>query len=134
MSGCRLCPRACSAVRGETEGGGVCSMGTLPRVARAALHRWEEPCISGTHGSGAIFFSGCGLRCAFCQNEAISRGGAGETISIRRLAEIFRELEEQGAHNINLVTAAHFVPAVLDALALYRPGIPVVYNSSGYES
>ena len=134
MSGCRLCPRACGAVRGETAGGGVCAVGTLPRVARAALHHWEEPCISGTRGSGAVFFSGCGLRCAFCQNEAISRGGVGETISVRRLADIFRELEEQGAHNINLVTSAHFVPAVLDALALYRPQIPIVYNSSGYES
>ena len=134
MSGCTLCPRTCGAERAETAGAGVCAMGTLPRVARAALHRWEEPCISGTRGSGAVFFSGCALRCAFCQNEAISRGGAGETISVRRLADIFRELEEQGAHNINLVTAAHFVPAVLDALTLYRPRIPIVYNSSGYES
>lgn len=134
MSGCTLCPRACGIERGETAGSGVCGMGSLPRVARAALHRWEEPCISGTRGSGAVFFSGCGLRCAFCQNEAISRGGAGETISVRRLADIFRELEDQGAHNINLVTAAHFVPAVLEALTLYQPGIPIVYNSSGYES
>ena len=133
MSGCMLCPRACGAERGETQGHGVCGVGTLPRVARAALHRWEEPCISGKRGSGAVFFSGCGLRCAFCQNEAISRGGVGETITVRRLADIFRELEDQGAHNINLVTAAHVVPAVLDALALYRPGIPIVYNSSGYE-
>lgn len=131
---CSLCPRRCGAARTETAGSGVCGEGTLPRIARAALHRWEEPCISGTRGSGAVFFSGCALRCAFCQNEAISRGGCGETVSIRRLADIFRELEGQGAHNINLVTAAHFVPAVLDALELYRPGIPLVYNSSGYES
>ena len=131
---CSLCPRRCGAARTEAAGSGVCGEGTLPRIARAALHRWEEPCISGTRGSGAVFFSGCALRCAFCQNEAISRGGCGETGSIRRLADIFRELEEQGAHNINLVTAAHFVPAVLDALELYRPGIPLVYNSSGYES
>lgn len=131
---CSLCPRRCGAARTETAGSGVCGEGTLPRIARAALHRWEEPCISGTRGSGAVFFSGCALRCAFCQNEAISRGGCGEAVSIRRLADIFRELEEQGAHNINLVTAAHFVPAVLDALELYRPGIPLVYNSSGYES
>lgn len=131
---CSLCPRRCGAARTETAGGGVCGEGTLPRIARAALHRWEEPCISGTRGSGAVFFSGCALRCAFCQNEAISRGGYGEAVSIRRLADIFRELEEQGAHNINLVTAAHFVPAVLDALELHRPNIPLVYNSSGYES
>ena len=131
---CSLCPRRCGAARTETAGSGVCGEGTLPRIARAALHRWEEPCISGTRGSGAVFFSGCALRCAFCQNEAISRGGCGEAVSIRRLADIFRELEEQGAHNINLVTAAHFVPAVLDALELHRPNIPLVYNSSGYES
>ena len=108
-------------------------MGTLPKIARAALHRWEEPCISGTRGSGAVFFSGCGLRCVFCQNESISQRGEGKIVTPKRLSEIFRELEAQGAHNINLVTAAHFVPAVLDALALYRPNIPIVYNSSGYE-
>lgn len=95
---------------------------------------WEEPCISGTRGSGAVFFSGCGLRCVFCQNERISQKGEGKQVTPKRLSEIFRELEEQGAHNINLVTAAHFVPAVLDALALYRPNLPIVYNSSGYES
>lgn len=131
---CTLCPRNCRADREETQGGGVCRMGTLPRVARAALHMWEEPCISGARGSGAVFFSGCGLRCVFCQNEVISHGGAGETITTARLADIFRELEDQGAHNINLVTAAHFAPAVIEALNLYRPHIPVVYNSSGYES
>ena len=131
---CSLCPRRCNAQRAAERGAGICKAGTLPRVARAALHHWEEPCISGTRGSGAVFFSGCSLRCAFCQNEAISHGGAGETITPQRLADIFRELEAQGAHNINLVTAAHFVPAVLEALSLYRPGIPIVYNSSGYES
>lgn len=120
--------------RRETSGGGVCGMGTLPRIARAGLHMWEEPCISGTRGSGAVFFSGCGLKCIFCQNEEISHGGAGETVSVGRLAEIFAELEAQGAHNINLVTAAQFAPAVVKALDLYRPKIPVVYNSSGYES
>ena len=133
-SGCRLCPRQCGAVRGETSGRGVCGVGTLPRIARAALHMWEEPCISGTRGSGAVFFSGCGLKCIFCQNEAISHGGEGETVSVERLAEIVRELEAQGAHNINLVTAAQFVPAVTAALGLYRPDIPIVYNSSGYET
>ena len=131
--GCRLCPRQCGVIREEASGQGVCGVGTLPRIARAALLMWEEPCISGTRGSGAIFFSGCGLKCIFCQNEAISHGGEGETVSIARLAEIFRELETQGAHNINLVTAAQFVPAVIAALDLYRPHIPIVYNSSGYE-
>ncbi len=133
VTGCILCPRQCGAQRTEDEGSGVCGVGTLPRIARAALHMWEEPCISGMRGSGAIFFSGCGLRCIFCQNESISHGCAGETVSVERLAEIFRELEAQGAHNINLVTAAQFVPAVIRALDLYRPAIPVVYNSSGYE-
>ena len=131
---CTLCPRRCGAQRGETEGHGVCGVGTLPKIARAGLHMWEEPCISGTRGSGAVFFSGCGLRCIFCQNEAISHGGAGEYVSVERLAEIFRELEMQGAHNINLVTAAQFAPQVVQALEIYRPGIPIVYNSSGYET
>ena len=131
---CTLCPRNCGAERAPERGTGVCRMGTLPKIARAALHRWEEPCISGTRGSGAVFFSGCGLRCVFCQNESISQRGEGKIVTPKRLSEIFRELEAQGAHNINLVTAAHFVPAVLDALALYRPSIPIVYNSSGYES
>ena len=131
---CTLCPRNCGAERTAENGAGVCRMGTQPKIARAALHMWEEPCISDTRGSGAVFFSGCGLRCVFCQNEAISQQGEGKIVTPARLAEIFRELEAQGAHNINLVTAAHFVPAVLEALSLYRPNIPIVYNSSGYES
>ena len=131
---CTLCPRNCGVERTAESGAGVCRMGTQPKIARAALHMWEEPCISGTRGSGAVFFSGCGLRCVFCQNEAISQQGEGKIVTPERLAEIFRELEAQGAHNINLVTAAHFVPAVLEALNLYRPNIPIVYNSSGYES
>lgn len=131
---CTLCPRNCGVERTAESGAGVCRMGTQPKIARAALHMWEEPCISGTRGSGAVFFSGCGLRCVFCQNEAISQQGEGKIVTPARLAEIFRELEAQGAHNINLVTAAHFVLAVLEALSLYRPNIPIVYNSSGYES
>lgn len=131
---CTLCPRNCGVERTAESGAGVCRMGTQPKIARAALHMWEEPCISGTRGSGAVFFSGCGLRCVFCQNEAISQQGEGKIVTPQRLADIFRELEAQGAHNINLVTAAHFVPAVLEALNLYRPNIPIVYNSSGYES
>ncbi len=131
---CTLCPRRCAAERTPEAGRGLCGVGTLPRVARAGLHMWEEPCISGTRGSGAVFFSGCGLRCVFCQNEAISHGGVGEAVSVRRLSEIFAELEAQGAHNINLVTAAQFAPQVVQALEIYKPRIPIVYNSSGYES
>ncbi len=132
LSSCRLCPRRCGADR--TRETGRCGGGLLPRVARAALHFWEEPCLSGTRGSGAIFFSGCSLRCVYCQNYRISTGNFGQEVSIPRLAQIIRELEEQGAHNINLVSAAHYVPQILEAFSLYRPSIPVVYNSSGYES
>ena len=92
---CTLCPRNCKAERAEETGAGVCRMGTMPRIARAALHMWEEPCISGTRGSGAVFFSGCGLRCVFCQNERISQKGEGKQVTPKRLSEIFRELEEQ---------------------------------------
>ena len=130
---CTLCPRGCAAEREDRAGRGVCGVGAMPKIARAALHMWEEPCISGTRGSGAVFFSGCALKCIFCQNEAISHGGEGEYVTPRRLSEIFRELENQGAHNINLVTAAQFVPSVIEALDIYRPNIPIVYNSSGYE-
>ena len=132
MAECTLCPRRCGVDRRVKTG--LCGMGESPRVARAALHLWEEPCISGTRGSGTVFFSGCTLRCAFCQNYEISHLGRGKEISVRRLADIFRELENEGAHNISLVTATPFVFAVLDALSLYRPGIPVVWNSGGYET
>ena len=115
-------------------GAGFCGQGLRPRVARAALHLWEEPCISGRRGSGAIFFSGCTLKCVFCQNTEISHGGKGIVITAARLAEIMRELEEQGAETINLVTPGHFADAIQEALSLYRPGVPVVYNTSGYES
>ncbi len=132
MSLCTLCPRRCGADREKAAG--FCGMGVNPRVARAALHFWEEPCISGTRGSGAVFFSGCTLRCAFCQNYEISHEGRGREISVRRLSEIFRMLRDQGAHNINLVTATPFVPAVLDALEMDHPGIPIVWNTGGYET
>ncbi|MBR6185274.1 MAG: radical SAM protein [Clostridia bacterium] len=132
MAICTLCPRQCGVDRSERTG--FCGMGEKPRVARAALHFWEEPCISGTRGSGAVFFSGCTLRCAFCQNYEISHLGQGREISVRRLADIFKTLEDQGAHNINLVTATPFARAVLDALDLYKPQIPVVWNTGGYET
>jgi len=129
---CDICPRACRASRTAHEGGGFCSMGLLPVVARAAPHFWEEPCISGEKGSGAVFFSGCNLRCVFCQNRDISAGYLGKEISIERLREIFGQLTAQGVHNINLVTATHFAPAVVRALEP-RPAVPVVWNSGGFE-
>ena len=132
MAECTLCPRRCRADRAVKPG--FCGMGESPRLARAALHFWEEPCISGTRGSGTVFFSGCTLRCAFCQNYAISHLGQGKEITVQRLADIFKMLEDQGAHNINLVTATPFTYAVLDALSLYRPSIPIVWNTGGYES
>lgn len=130
---CTICPRNCGRERCAESGEGLCGEGTLPRLARAALHQWEEPCISGTRGSGTVFFSGCNLQCMFCQNYALSHENLGKTVSVERLAEIFRELEAQGAHNINLVNPTHFVPTILEAFKLYRPNIPIVYNCGGYE-
>lgn len=133
---CSLCPRRCNARRTDTEGNGFCRMPAIPMIARAALHRGEEPCISGEEGnvgSGTVFFAGCTLRCGFCQNGEISRGPAGKAVSVDRLADIFRELTEQGAANINLVNPTHYVSAIRAALEQYRPPIPVVYNSGGYE-
>lgn len=131
---CRICPRNCGARRERDSGQGFCRMGVFPKVARAALHFWEEPCISGIRGSGTIFFSGCSLRCAFCQNEEISTRDFGKIITPEALAQIYQDLERKGAHNINLVNPTHFVPAILESFRFYRPRIPVVYNSSGYES
>ena len=130
---CTLCPRRCGAERTATEGRGFCRMPAGLRIARAGLHHWEEPPISGTNGSGTVFFSGCTLRCVFCQNHNISTGGFGKSISVERLRQIFRELVAQGAHNINLVTPSHFTPWILEALE--EPvGVPVVWNCGGYES
>ena len=130
---CTLCPRRCGAERTETKGGGVCGMPSHPVVARAALHQWEEPCISGSGGAGTVFFSGCSLGCVYCQNDPISRENFGAAISVQRLREIFRELKAQGAHNIDLVTPTHFTHVVAEALE-EDPGLPVVWNSSGYET
>ena len=132
---CSLCPRMCMADREITTG--YCGVKNTLRVARAALHFWEEPCISGKEGSGAVFFTGCNLRCVFCQNYQIVRAAQGKEITIERLAEIFLELQEQKANNINLVTATHYVPQVVEALKLAKEQglhIPVVYNCGGYES
>ncbi len=131
---CSLCPRNCQALRTESENlNGYCKMPLLPKVARAALHFWEEPIISGKNGSGTVFFSGCPLSCVYCQNYEISQEGKGRTIDYQRLAEIFKELEYSGAHNINLVSPTHYVFAIKKALDIYKPRIPVVYNSGGYE-
>ena len=130
---CELCPRKCGVDRGKTVG--FCGMSNKIKAARAGLHHWEEPCISGTNGSGTVFFSGCVMRCAYCQNFRISAGGEGAEISTSRLAEIFMELKGQGAHNINLVSPTQFVPQIIEALDMVRGklDIPVVYNTGGYE-
>lgn len=133
MNRCFLCPRSCGADRENGERG-FCGLGALPVVARAAAHFGEEPCISGSCGSGTVFFSGCNMHCVFCQNREISIIGQGKQVSVTRLAEIFAELEGSGVHNLNLVTATHFTDKVVEALKLAKPKIPVVWNSSAYES
>lgn len=132
---CTLCPRNCGVnrLRGQK---GYCRANGEMLIARAALHMWEEPCISGKEGSGAVFFSGCSMGCIFCQNAEISGGRTGKAVPVEHLAEIFLNLQEQQANNINLVTAGHYVPQVREALILAKEKgleIPIVYNSSGYE-
>lgn len=130
---CTLCPRMCGADRHT--GTGFCGLGDSLKIARAALHQWEEPCISGKNGSGTVFFSGCTLKCVYCQNYSLSHENFGKEISVLRLSEIFLELQEKGAHNINLVTATQYLPSVLPALdkVKNRLKIPVIYNCGGYE-
>lgn len=130
---CVGCARDCGVDR---RGGdrGFCGMPSEPVVARAGLHFGEEPCISGDRGSGTVFFSGCSMKCVFCQNYRVSHEGLGKRTTVKRLAEIFRELEQAGAHNINLVTPSHYTDAIAEALELYRPSVPIVYNSGGYDS
>lgn len=130
---CNLCPRICDAVRNETSGKGFCRMGTMPKIARVAPHMWEEPCISGIKGSGTIFFSGCVLSCVFCQNSKISTGGYGKTVSIDELIDCIKSLEDQGVHNINLVSPTPYIEAVIECFEKYRPSVPIVYNTGGYE-
>lgn len=135
MQNCTLCPRHCHADRlsGQT---GYCGQTSILTAARAALHFWEEPCLSGENGSGTVFFSGCNLRCVFCQNHDIALGRAGQPITIERLSEIFLELQDKGAHNINLVTPTHFIPHIALALTVARQqglSIPIVYNTGSYE-
>ena len=133
---CLLCPRRCGVKRAENLSeilAGVCASPVNPVVARAGLHHWEEPVISGERGSGAVFFTGCNLHCVFCQNHDISSAPAGKEISVSRLREIYFELIAQGAHNINLVTPTHFTESILKSLEGGLP-VPVVWNSNGYES
>ena len=128
---CDVCPRNCGIDRYRTAG--YCGQGAKLKIARAAPHYWEEPCISGERGSGTVFFSGCSLRCVYCQNKEIAHGGFGKEISCERLCEIFFELAEKGVHKINLVTPTHFLPSILPALTPKLP-VPVVYTCGGYES
>lgn len=136
LKSCELCPRRCKADRlsGET---GFCGADDKLYLARAALHFWEEPCISGEKGSGTVFFSGCNLRCVFCQNHEISRMDSKKEVTVERLSEIFLELQEKGALNINLVTPTHYIPQIIEALDIAKEKglvLPVVYNTSGYEA
>jgi putative pyruvate formate lyase activating enzyme len=133
---CNLCPRKCNVNRlgGEL---GFCNSCQDVKIAKVSLHKWEEPCISGTIGSGTVFFSNCNLRCVFCQNHKISQVGIGKTVSINRLSEIFLEQQLRGALNINLVTPTHYVPQIIEALKLAKSKglhIPILYNSNGYEN
>lgn len=135
LENCKLCPRECGVNRLEGKVG-FCKSGSEVKISRAALHKWEEPCISGINGSGTVFFSNCTLGCVFCQNHVISQEGVGKEVSISRLSDIFLELQDKGANNINLVTATQYIPQIISALDLAKEkglNIPVVYNTSGYE-
>lgn len=131
MEYCNICPRKCNVIRKQQTG--FCKMAELPVVARAALHKWEEPCISGTKGSGTIFFSGCSLKCVFCQNFKISNENYGKQITVDNLRKLYFDLISQGAHNINLVNPTHFIKPIIQSLDRPLP-VPIVYNSSGYEN
>ena len=130
MEKCYLCPRSCGIDRSKNKG--YCNQSGL-KVARVSLHKWEEPIISGSNGSGTIFFSGCNLKCVYCQNYDVSHG-KGKDITPQILADIFKKIEDSGAHNINLVTPTHFVDDILKAADIYAPKLPIVYNCGGYES
>ena len=130
---CELCPRNCRAERTDSKAGGFCREPAVPVAARAMLHQWEEPCLVGENGAGTVFFTGCNLRCCFCQNTPISQQGLGRPITAARLREIFHELVDQGAACIDLVTPTHFTPVILEALGEETWPVPVVWNSGGYE-
>lgn len=134
IESCSLCPRNCKAKRLDaTIGEGFCGLPALPGICRAEKHMWEEPDISGTRGSGTIFFSGCVLRCEFCQNHTISKNYCGKSVDADGLIELMKALEADGAHNINLVSPTPYYPVIIKALKKYKPSIPVVCNTSGYE-
>ena len=129
---CNICPRHCNIDR--TTQIGFCNAPNTLKIAKYMLHMWEEPIISGTNGSGAIFFSHCNLKCIYCQNAQISSGGQGKPLSVEQLVDIIKQLEANGAHNINFVTPTHYTEQIIQALNIYKPSIPIVWNSSGYES
>jgi putative pyruvate formate lyase activating enzyme len=132
---CHLCPRQCGADRAKGATG-ICQAPAAPKVARAMLHHWEEPCISGSRGSGAVFFSHCNLQCVYCQNYLISQEGRGRGLSVAALAETFLNLQKQGAHNLNLVSPTPYLPSIVDALTIAKKdglSLPVIYNTNGYE-
>lgn len=129
---CNLCPRHCGVDRDVSQG--YCMSPNIIKLARAALHFWEEPCISGTKGSGTVFFCGCNLRCVYCQNSEISGGGAGIPMSDEDVMRTFDRLIEKGAHNLNLVTPTHYADSVARILEKYHSPVPIVYNCGGYES
>lgn len=131
---CSLCPRACDALRDAERGRGFCRLPETMRIARVAPHLWEEPPISGQRGTGAVFFSGCTLRCAYCQNADISHRNAGMSFTPAQLADKLRILEEMGMQSISFITATPYIPRILETLAIYRPRLPLVWNTSGYES
>lgn len=131
---CRLCPNKCSALRDSETSGGRCSLPTTPLVARIAPHMWEEPPISGTKGSGAIFFSGCTMKCIYCQNYEISAENYGVPVNARILSEEYKRLESMGVHNIDLISATQFLPEILKSFDIYKPSVPIIYNCGGYES
>lgn len=131
---CRLCPRQCGALRTDAQGNGFCRLPEGMRIARIQPHLWEEPPISGTRGTGAVFFSGCTLRCAYCQNADISHRNLGRSFTPQQLADSLRRLVDAGVHSISFITATPYVEKILQTLALYRPPVPLVWNTSGYET
>lgn len=131
---CNLCPRKCNAQRSKTKAHGFCKCENEMKVARIAPHLWEEPCISGKNGCGAVFFSGCTLKCVYCQNYEISHKNNGRFISPQELSEKLRELESNGVHTIEFVSATQYVEKLIETLDIYKPGVPLIYNCSGYES
>lgn len=130
---CKLCPHKCGALRTKDTSGGKCGLSLTPKVARIAPHMWEEPPISGVRGSGTVFFSGCTLGCIFCQNYKISALHQGTPVTAEKLSEEYKKLEAMGVHNINLVSATQFLPEVIKSFEIYKPSIPVVYNTGGFE-